>query len=75
MNFLKEVQSVQRIVCFCISPRRWGKSSLVRESMKELVEEDKNINVCFLDAYKIHTEEEFYNKFASAVIVLASTRL
>ena len=29
------------IVCFCISPRCWGKSSLVRESMKELVEEDK----------------------------------
>ena len=29
------------IVCFCIPPRRWGKSSLVRESMKELVEEDK----------------------------------
>jgi hypothetical protein len=39
------------------------------------VEEDKNIKVCFLDAYKIHTEEEFYNKFASAVIVLASPRL
>ena len=58
-----------------VSPRRWGKSSLVRESMKELVEEDKNIKVCFLDAYKIHTEEEFYNKFASAVIVLASPRL
>jgi AAA+ ATPase superfamily predicted ATPase len=51
-----------------VSPRRWGKSSLVKESMKELVEEDKSIRVCFLDAYKIHTEEEFYNKFASAVI-------
>jgi hypothetical protein len=51
-----------------VSPRRWGKSSLVKESMKELVEEDRSIRVCFLDAYKIHTEEEFYNKFASAVI-------
>lgn len=51
-----------------VSPRRWGKSSLVKETMKELLNEDKNIRVCFLDAYKIHTEDEFYNKFASAVI-------
>lgn len=51
-----------------VSPRRWGKSSLVKETMRELLNEDKNIRVCFLDAYKIHTEDEFYNKFASAVI-------
>ena len=58
-----------------VSPRRWGKSSLVKESMKELVEEEKNIKVCFLDAYKIHTEEEFYNKFASAIIQGVSSTL
>jgi len=51
-----------------VSPRRWGKSSLVKVAMRELQEERKDIRVCFLDAYKIHTEEEFYNKFASAVI-------
>jgi len=51
-----------------VSPRRWGKSSLVKKAMGELVKEDKQIRVCFMDAYKIHTEEEFYNKFASAVI-------
>ena len=58
-----------------VSPRRWGKSSLVKESMKELVEEDRSIRVCFLDAYKIHTEEEFYNKFASAIIQGVSSTL
>ena len=58
-----------------VSPRRWGKSSLVKESMKELLEEDKSIRVCFLDAYKIHTEEEFYNKFASAIIQGVSSTL
>ena len=58
-----------------VSPRRWGKSSLVKESMKELVDEEKNIKVCFLDAYKIHTEEEFYNKFASAIIQGVSSTL
>lgn len=51
-----------------VSPRRWGKSSLVRAAMEEVVEENKQVKVCFLDAYKVHTEEEFYNKFASAVI-------
>lgn len=51
-----------------VSPRRWGKSSLVKEAMRELQKENEKIKVCFLDAYKIHTEEEFYNKFASAVI-------
>jgi len=51
-----------------VSPRRWGKSSLVKIAMKEIQEERDDIRVCFLDAYKIHTEEEFYNKFASAVV-------
>ena len=51
-----------------VSPRRWGKSSLVKVAMKELAEEYKNIKVCFLDAFKIHSEEEFYDAFASAVI-------
>lgn len=47
-----------------VSPRRWSKSSLVKEAMRELQKENDEIKVCFLDAYKIHTEEEFYNKFA-----------
>ena len=58
-----------------VSPRRWGKSSLVKEAMRELVEEDKKVRVCFLDAYKLHTEEEFYDKFASAVIQGVSSSL
>lgn len=58
-----------------VSPRRWGKSSLVKEAMRELAEEDKNVRVCFLDAYKIHTEEDFYNKFASAIIQGVSSAL
>lgn len=58
-----------------VSPRRWGKSSLVKVAMRELTAEDKKIRVCFLDAYKIHTEEEFYNKFASAIIQGVSSSL
>ncbi len=58
-----------------VSPRRWGKSSLVKEAMRELREEDKKMRVCFLDAYKLHSEEDFYNKFASAVIQGVSSAL
>ncbi|MCR5361459.1 MAG: ATP-binding protein [Bacteroidales bacterium] len=58
-----------------ISPRRWGKSSLVKAAMEELKEEDSQVRVCYLDASKIHTVEEFYNRFATSVIGCASSTL
>ena len=56
-----------------ISPRRWGKSSLVKVAMDELTQEDKHIRVCFIDAFSIKTEAEFYRIFAREVISCAST--
>ena len=50
-----------------ISPRRWGKSSLVKVAMEELQNEDKDIRVCFIDAFSIGSEAEFYRTFASQV--------
>ena len=58
-----------------ISPRRWGKSSLVKAAMEELKQEDSHVRVCYLDAFKIFTEEDFYNQFASAVIQGVSSNL
>jgi len=58
-----------------VSPRRWGKSSLVKVAMEELMEEDKNIRVCYIDAFSIGSEAEFYKTFASQVIACASSRL
>ena len=58
-----------------ISPRRWGKSSLVKAAMEELKREEEDVRVCYLDAFKIYTEEDFYNKFACAVIQGVSTSL
>jgi hypothetical protein len=58
-----------------ISPRRWGKSSLVKKAMEELVEERKEFRVCFIDAFSINSETEFYNMFASSVISCASGKL
>lgn len=57
-----------------ISPRRWGKSSLVKRSMEELASERKDIRVCFIDAFSIGSEAEFYRTFASKVIECASTK-
>ena len=58
-----------------VSPRRWGKSSLVKAAMEELQAEDKNVRVCFIDAFSIGSEAEFYRTFASQVIACASSKL
>lgn len=57
-----------------ISPRRWGKSSLVKKAMTELQEENSKIRVCYIDAFSIGTEAEFYKVFASSVIACASSK-
>ena len=57
-----------------ISPRRWGKSSLVKAVGEELKAEDKNVRVCYIDAFSISTEVEFYRVFASRVMSCAASR-
>lgn len=59
-NFIDRQEDRKRLKTFLqnginvmlISPRRWGKSSLVKVSMDELRNEDDNIRICFIDAYK-----------------------
>lgn len=58
-----------------ISPRRWGKSSLVKKAMDELTAERKDIRVCYLDAFSINSEEEFYSTFAAKVISCSSGKI
>ena len=69
-NFLRNGVNVM-----LISPRRWGKSSLVRQSMKELMEEDNQVRVCYIDAFSVTSVSEFLNAFASAVIEATSSTL
>ena len=64
---LKQMLS-SRINVALISPRRWGKSSLVKMAMDELQQERKDIRVCYLDAFSINSETEFYDMFASSVL-------
>mgnify|MGYP002620103171 CR=1 FL=1 len=58
-----------------ISPRRWGKSSLVKKAMDELAAERKDIRVCYLDGFSINSEEEFYSQFAARVISCATGKI
>jgi AAA+ ATPase superfamily predicted ATPase len=51
-----------------ISPRRYGKSSLVAETMNEVLQENTAVKVCFIDAFTIRNEEEFYLTFASEIV-------
>ena len=73
VNRAKEKQSLKNnlsagINTMLISPRRFGKSSLVKAAMIELEKERTDIRICFIDAYTIKNEEEFYQSFAREVI-------
>lgn len=71
---LKQLLS-SRINVMLVSPRRWGKSSLVKKAMTELCLEDKSVRVCYIDAFSIGSEAEFYRTFASQVIACSSTKI
>lgn len=51
-----------------ISPRRWGKSSLVNKAIQELCEERKDVRVCYIDAFPITSSAEFYRIFTKEVL-------
>lgn len=71
---LKQLLS-SHINVMLISPRRWGKSSLVKRAMSELADEDINVRICYIDAFCIGSESEFYRTFASQVIACASSKM
>ena len=56
-----------------ISPRRWGKSSLVKR-VAQLKSSDKKTKWCFLDMFSVRNEEEFYEKLSREVIKTTSTK-
>lgn len=51
-----------------ISPRRWGKSSLVMKTVDHLTKTNERIKVCRLDLFNIRTEKEFYESFVREVL-------
>ena len=51
-----------------ISPRRWGKSSLVRRAADRAMQEDPTLRICHVDIFNVRTEEEFYQKLATQIL-------
>jgi hypothetical protein len=57
-----------------ISPRRWGKSSLVEKVVRQIQSKHKNIRIVVMDLFSVGTEEEFLELFAKEVIKASSSK-
>lgn len=73
-NFTDRVKETKRlkmdfengINVILVSPRRIGKSSIVRKVMKEI--NNPEIKTIFMDIYDCRSEYDFYNRFASELL-------
>lgn len=50
-----------------ISPRRWGKSSLIKQVAVDMARE-RNVRFAFVDLFHVRTEQEFIERTTEAVI-------
>ena len=57
-----------------ISPRRWGKSSLVNKAAKLAMEQDSKLRICHIDLFNVRKEEHFYSLLAQKVIAATSSK-
>ncbi|MDE6440419.1 MAG: ATP-binding protein, partial [Bacteroidales bacterium] len=55
-----------------ISPRRWGKTSLVQKICR-IAQSDK-LKIVYLDIFSCRSDREFYDKFAEAVLKQTSSK-
>ena len=56
-----------------ISPRRWGKTSLVKKVISEIT--NPVIKPIYIDIFQCKSEHEFYHAFASTIIRQTSSKL
>ena len=50
-NFMSLINTI------IISPRRWGKSSLVNKAAKLAMAQDSNLRICHIDLFNVRSEE------------------
>lgn len=60
-----------------ISPRRWGKSSLVARASEAVLKKKMKMKIkfCFLDLNNIRSEEQFYQNLATEVLKVSSAKI
>jgi uncharacterized protein len=81
-NFTNREKEISRLInnflmlvnTTLISPRRWGKSSLVEKAAIEAGKSDKNLRFCFIDAFNVRTEEQFYQLLATEVLKTSASK-
>ncbi|MFO7852346.1 MAG: AAA family ATPase [Bacteroidota bacterium] len=57
-----------------ISPRRWGKSSLVEKTMTSIAKSDRVIRIAMIDLFTTSSSEQFLEKFAREIIKASSKK-
>jgi hypothetical protein len=57
-----------------ISPRRWGKSSLVEKVILDINKKDKKVKTVMIDLFSVSSEQEFLETFAREVLKASSTK-
>lgn len=57
-----------------ISPRRWGKTSLVHHAGEQLCEQE-GLKIVYIDIFSCRSEEDFYRIFATEIIRQTSGKL
>ena len=75
-NFTDREQETQMLVqnfshlinTVIISPRRWGKTSLVNRTSEILSETRSDIRICHIDIFNCRTEAQFYQAYANAIL-------
>jgi len=82
-NFTDRIKETKHLVSnfnslintIIISPRRWGKSSLVNKASQIATADNPNLKICTIDLFNVRDEEHFYSSLAQAVIKAASSKL
>jgi uncharacterized protein len=60
------------INCILVSPRRWGKSSLLLHTSHIMKKKNKKLVFCFIDLYNVRSEKEFLELYSSTIIRVTS---
>ena len=57
-----------------VSPRRWGKTSLVENVAAKVMSENEKIKICLLDIFNVRSETEFYELFAKEILKATASK-
>lgn len=68
LNFISAVNTI------LISPRRWGKSSLVARAAVIASKKNRNLKFCFIDLNNVRSEEQFYQQLATRVLNASASK-